>query len=365
MKYLFFILIINCSTLFEKSWKTEDKTLFKFIKVNIGFVSANAEVRSSSLIRFSSKGIDKEFSKSYSIIQSEVNGSEKFIFDSNQFELNGKSFRGELSIIYAPKLGKLIYINKVLLEEYLQGVVPYEMPSSWHLEALKSQAIAARTYAVNSIQKNKNEIYHVESTIQSQVYGGISKETKNSNLAVTETKGKILIFSEEPIQAFYHSNSGGQTETAENVWGGRSLAYLKSVRSKYCESATNFTWDLKLTREVLIDKLKAFGISEIESITIKTTTDSGRAKEIEIKDKNEKANTILGNDFRKAIGSTQIKSLLFEVTSVEDNFFFKGTGFGHGVGLSQWGSRGMADAGKSYKDILNHYYTDVSIANID
>lgn len=364
MKYLLFILIINCSTFFEKSWKTEDKTLFKFIKVNIGFVSGNVELRSGSLIRFSAKGIDREFSKSYSIIQSEVNGSEKFIFDSNQFELNGKSFRGELSIGYAPKFGKLIYINKVLLEDYLQGVVPYEMPSSWHIEALKSQAIAARTYAVNSIQKNKNEIYHLEATIQSQVYGGIAKETKNSNLAVTDTKGKILIYSEEPIQAFYHSNSGGQTETAENVWGS-SLAYLKSVPSKYCEAATNFSWDLKLNREVLVDKLKAFGIKEIESFTIKSTTASGRAKEIEIKDKNEKATTVLGNDFRKAIGSTQIRSLLFEVSSDEENFFFKGTGFGHGVGLSQWGSRGMADAGKSYKEILNHYYTNVTIANID
>ncbi len=364
MKYIIFILLINCSSFFEKSWKTDDKSIFKYIKVNLGAVSNNAELRSASKIRFSSKGFDKEYSKTYSIILAEINGSEKFTFDSNQFELNGKSFRGELSIGYAPKLGKLIYINKVLLEEYLQGVVPYEMPSSWHLEALKSQAIAARTYAVNSIQKNKNEIYHLEATIQSQVYGGISKESKNSNLAVTETNGKVLIYLESPIQAFYHSNSGGQTETAENVWGN-SLPYLKSVRSKYCEAATNFSWDLKLTREVLIDKLKALGITEVESFTVKTTTASGRAKEIEIKDKNEKATTVLGNDFRKAIGSTQIRSLLFEVSSDEENFFFKGTGFGHGVGLSQWGSRGMADAGKSYKEILNHYYTDVTIANID
>ena len=361
-RFIFFILffLVNCS-IFQKKFQSENKEIFQYIKVNLGALEEINEIKSNGTILLKVSPDEKKFSNSLRFKLSEIKGIEKFIFESNQFEIKSGIFRGELEIKFDLKQNKFLFINKVPLEDYLYGVVPSEMPASWNLEALKTQAIAARTYAVAYIQKNIAEIYHVESTVQSQVYGGVKKETKNSNLAVDQTKSEILVFAEKPIQAFYHSNSGGKTELAENVWGFQ-LPYLKSVESIYCEKAPNFNWEFKIGKSELSEKL---GLKDILEISILDSFTSGRAKTIHIKETEDSFKNILAVDLRKLIGGVKIKSTLFDLKLQDEFVYFTGKGFGHGVGMSQWGAKGMADSGKTHKAILSLYYPGTEFARID
>lgn len=359
----FFILILflfNCA-LFQKKFETPNKEIFKFIRVNLGSLDETNEIKSKGIILLKNFPDEKKFSNFLKLNLKDVLGNEKFIFESNQFEIKSGIFRGELEIKFDIKQNKFLFINIVNLEDYLYGVVPSEMPALWNLEALKTQAIAARTYAVSNIQKNINEIYHVESTVQSQVYSGVKKETQNSNKAVDKTKSEILMYLEKPIQAFYHSNSGGKTELAENVWGF-NLPYLKSVESNYCEKAPNFKWDFKIAKSELCEKL---GLKNITEISILEFFSSGRVKSIHVLESETSFKNILAVDLRKLIGGVKIKSTFFEMKLEDDFIFFTGKGFGHGVGMSQWGAKAMADSGLSHKEILYHYYPGTELARID
>lgn len=360
-KFIFFILFISNCALFQKKFQSENKEIFQYIKVNLGALEEINDIKSNGIILLKASQDEKKFSNSLRFKLSEVKGIEKFTFESNQFEIKSGSFRGELEIKFDLKQNKFLFINKVPLEDYLYGVVPSEMPASWNLEALKTQAIAARTYAVAYIQKNINETYHVEATVQSQVYGGIKKETKNSNLAVDETKSEILVFAEKPIQAFYHSNSGGKTELAENVWSFQ-LPYLKSVESNFCEKAPNYNWEFKIGKSELSEKL---GLKDILEISVLDSFASGRVKTIHFQETEDSFKNILAVDLRKLIGGVKIKSTFFDIKLQDEFVHFSGKGFGHGVGMSQWGAKGMADSGKTHKEILFHYYQGTELARID
>jgi stage II sporulation protein D len=354
-------MILNCASFFEKTWKTENKEIYKTIKVNLGEINSKVEIKSKGKIFLRNGKIENEFENTLELDPESILYKSNIDFTINEFEFKGIKYRGDLEIVKDSKTSKILLVNRLPLEEYLKGVVPSEMPASWHLEALKAQAVAARTYAVNAIRQNKEQNYHIESTTQSQVYSGTKKETKESNLAVTQTSGKILLHANTPINAFYHSNSGGVTESSDQVWG-TSTPYTMSKKSPYCEKAPNFNWEYKLSKELVKEKLK---LTDFTSIQIISTTPSGRIKELEFKKDDESIGKISAVEFRKTIGANFIKSLLFKI-SIDDSFVvFNGKGFGHGVGMSQWGTKFQADEGKNYKEILEYYYSDIDIANID
>ncbi len=275
--------------------------------------------------------------------------------------VNNRTYRGEIEA--RKRNDTLLVINEVDLEEYLYGVMKHEISPAWPIEAVKTQAVAARSFALNKKLKNIGKPYDLCATITSQVYGGLSGEDPRSNKAIDETRGEILIYQGKPIAAYYHATCGGETEDVEDVWGGR-LPYLESVRCKYCKDSPHYEWEEKLSLLEISNALSHKGISEIESIEVYKRGGTGRVVKLVVEDEFGK-HIISGNHFRMALGPNLIRSTLFKMKKKRGRVEFKGKGWGHGVGMCQWGARGMAEKGYNYREILKHYYFNVKIKKMD
>lgn len=289
-----------------------------------------------------------------------VNGREKGLpmrlkSSDDRIYLNGKPFRGALEVIDA-KDG-LMVVNDIAIEAYLVGIINNEISSRWADDVIKTQAVVARTYALHQKMLRSKAAFHLEGTVMGQVYTGSEAEDVSSMKAVTETAGEILSYGGGPALTVYHSNAGGVTEASINIWK-RDYPYLVSVKSPYDESAPRFQWEFQLPGASFGALLVSAGypIAEPESVEIGDTTGSGRVRDVLVADASGRSVTIAGEDLRRIIGYSTLRSTIFEVKKESGVFVFSGRGSGHGVGLSQWGAKGMADNGYSYKEILKHYY---------
>lgn len=266
-------------------------------------------------------------------------------------------------------------IEKIKLDEYLLGVVSAEMPTDFELEALKAQAVVARTYTIYKIVHNNGK--HTEADIcdsSACCQAWISKENRlarwdedkrESNWnkiteAVNSTAGKIITYNGEPINAFFHSNSGGSTEMPINVWGGSGYPYLQVVETSGEENYSQYASEAEFTKEEIIEKIKEKH-SEIEinwgedkPIEITEYTDSGRVRTIRFGNVN-----LSGVETRSIFG---LRSANFSV-EIGEKIEFQVKGYGHGVGLSQTGSDSLAKQGLNYEEIIKHFYKDVEIIN--
>lgn len=268
-------------------------------------------------------------------------------------------------------------IQEIDLDEYLYGVVAAEMPASFELEALKAQAVVARTYTIYKIQNDANK--HEGANIcddSTCCQAWISKEDRFAKWeeksrqenwdkiveAVNSTQGKIILYDGKPINAFFHSNSGGITETTANVWGGDDYPYLQSVETSGESSYSQYHSEVSLSKQTFIDKLKEkyddFNIdfNEDDCIKILEYTDGNRIKKIKIGNKE-----LSGVEVRTILG---LKSANFKITLEGENVKCVVTGYGHGVGMSQTGADSMAKKGSNYEEIIKHFYTGVEIKDI-
>jgi len=278
-------------------------------------------------------------------------------------KVNGKRYRGEIEIVRDK--ASLLLINELNLEDYLVGLINQEISSRWPMEAVKAQAVVARTYAFYQKKNRKYPMYDLESTVTSQVYSGIESEDELARQAVKETEGEAAYYNGEMIQALYHSSCGGKTEDALEVWG-KEIPYLKSIKDPHCTEAPNYFWQYTIDLNGLRDRLRRFnsGIGNIESVSILKRSSSGRVTRISIR--HSKGSFVLeGKDFREALGYENIRSTDFTLKIKEDSVYLAGSGGGHGVGMCQWGAKGMAEDGKSYKDILQWYYPGVTIKRMN
>lgn len=275
--------------------------------------------------------------------------------------VNGKGYRGIIEMHSI--LGKIHVINEVKMEYYLYGVIPNEIPSSWNIEALKAQAIAARTYAYYHIMTKKESLYDLESTGFSQVYQGISAEKKTTCRAVDETAGLIAVYRNRPILAFFHSTCGGHTIDDRYVWKGTDQPYLTLTRCGYCKKSPHFSWEEHISLYDIKHHLgrKYHGVGNITGISFRKNQD--RISEVEITHENG-ITRLSGNDFRLIFPDKKIKSLYFDACKTGNGLHLKGHGWGHGVGMCQWGAKGMAEKGAKFNDILKFYYRDVSLIRI-
>lgn len=286
--------------------------------------------------------------------------------DDDLVALNGKLYRGCLWIrptADAPAAGtkqpepSVSVINILDLEDYLLSVLPSEMPATWPAEALKAQAVAARSYAVANLGKHAKDGFDVKATIEDQVYSGVSAERDSTNRAVAETEGVVIKFGGKVITAFFHSAGGGFTELSENVWG-RNLPYLKSVPD-YDDASPHFAW----TRQFTPDSLeKAFGqdLGQILNVMILTRSSANRVQDALLVGSNG-TRYVTGDVLRSAL---KLPSTVFNVGCDENGYTFAGRGFGHGLGLSQWGAKALAEQGYNAAQILTYYYKDVSVESI-
>ena len=382
---------------FLESFNTKKDAYNKKIK-NFNIIQSNDNI----LIKCDNKSV---FSFS--------NKSDLEIATKGLINYNGNRYRG--NFLFKRFINSdLTVINKLPLDKYLYGVLPNEMPSDWDLEALKAQAIAARNYILSNIGRFSKYGFDVTDDIISQVYNGYNAETKLTNLAVDKTKDIYLkTKKDELVVAYYHSNSGGRTENSENVWSNE-ISYLKGVKDEFSENVHNSNWEkiylkseisnilkdkgyyigqlkdveviersennrvLKLKfigthNNIVLEKSeirKTFGYSNIRSnwfyINGKekkevTIVNNKEIKNINILDKN-----IITKDGSKEISTTEnlliyngkkYNEIKFKNEVVDnDKIKFVGKGYGHGLGMSQWGAKVMANRGYTYKEILKHYY---------
>lgn len=283
----------------------------------------------------------------------------RLVPDGNTITVDGQRYRGFITVHTRAK--GLEVVNHLSVEDYLYGVVPKEMPPGWPKQAIRAQAVASRTYALYVKSKRRDKPYDLDATTASQVYGGYSAETQASNAAVNETKGQVITYDGKLVIAYFHANSGGYTEDARNVWGA-DIPYLSGIPDRYSANVPNGNWQCFVSYDQIRNSLNRYGfhLDRIDRFSAVKTSESGRATKVALR--SDRGNlTLSSNDFRIKLGSKTLKSTLFETAPNDTGLFFRGRGFGHGVGMSQWGAKRMADLGHTYKDIVNFYYKNVRI----
>ncbi len=269
---------------------------------------------------------------------------------------------------YSPRMeisanarGRITLVSLMNIEEYTRGVLQREMDPSWPLEVLKAQAILARTNAVYALSKNTNRSFHVTHK-SPQVYQHTRQSEAIIEEAVAQTRGLILKYQERIIPAYFHSVCGGGTEIACNVWPF-SESYPASAYCRYCKDAPKYRWLRKMSVKTFEEKLTGAGMRVpriTEVFANKLSAVSDRITEILIR--HADGTTILRTStLRTILGYEDFPSTSFTVEKDSDNLIFRGHGWGHGVGLCQWGARGMAEKGKSYREILDFYYVGARV----
>jgi stage II sporulation protein D len=283
---------------------------------------------------------------------------------SGLVRMNGKRYRGWLEV-RKKRNGLLLIINDLDIEDYLQGVVTSEIPHGWEYEALKAQAVAARTYALYQKRTAGSRSYHILATVSSQVYDGGNGERPRGAKAVRETKGLVLMYRGEIIPAFYHSSCGGHTEDAAELWG-IDEPYLKGVDCECQEISQYGLWEKRIGKQKVIAALRRQGIrvSDITGMGIRGITTAGRVKEVSVRS-SQGERFIPADALRAALGNTTIPSVFFELEMEGDEAIFSGRGAGHGVGLCQWGAEEMAEQGYDFRSILSHYYPGTNIVQME
>jgi len=250
----------------------------------------------------------------------------------------------------------LSLVNDVDLEEYIKGVVPAEMSPGWHPEALKAQAVVARTYALYQRMLNKSREYDLVATVQDQVYQGRQGVDQRVQEAVESTRGIAVAYQNAPIYAAFSSTAAGPTEDAVNVWS-KDLPYLKGVDCPFDVNAPRYQWRAVLKVQDLENTFRRQGVDvgAIASLTPFAYSRAGRVTKLRIL--HSRGELILrGEDFRRLIGYSVIPSTQFDVESMGWEIAFSGRGSGHAVGLCQWGAKEMAEHGYPYTTILAYYF---------
>ena len=297
------------------------------------------------------------------------------------FNLNGNDYRGKLKLIVNPDGSSFDVINLVPPEPYLAGVVGAEMPGYWEPEALKAQAITARTYCFYiKTRFGTNREWDMKQTAAHQVYRGLNAESAQIWQAVNETEGQVITCKqsgglEEIFPAYYSSTCGGHTENSKNVFGD-SFEPLIGVPCPYCQDVAKpkfFFWPMiqfdetDVTDRLLerYSKLKQLG--EITNVTVAGQSDYGefsRLTKVKLLGSTGKSDFLRAEDFRLAIDPTgrKLRSTICQIIKLSDKWaFFSGRGWGHGVGMCQCGAQGMARDGKNTRQILSYYYPNSKI----
>ncbi|MCC5898732.1 MAG: SpoIID/LytB domain-containing protein [Phormidium sp. BM_Day4_Bin.17] len=263
-------------------------------------------------------------------------------------------YRGKVLIVQGRQ--GITAVNYVDIESYLYSVLGAEMGGTWPLEALKAQAVAARSYVLYQRERYGNRIYDVGNDTFWQVYRGMQEESSQTHRATEATRGQVLSHDGQVIEAVFHSSSGGHTEDVEQVWD-EAKPYLRGVPD-FDRDSPSFYWRESFSQWELTRRLG--GVGTVTGIFPERESPNGRLVTAKVVGTAGSA-IVKGDDLRSALG---LRSSLFTVASGGGYFTLSGRGFGHGVGMSQWGARHLAEQGYSYRQILSHYYRNTQLAQL-
>lgn len=381
----------------------------------------------ASFSEFSSKMMPYDISQApfnYSAFMVLENNVVKLLFATNNMDFGFENYvtNSPLSFNKYKYRGGLVFkrmtgsdptvINYVPIENYLRGVLPFEISPKWHIEAQKAQAVAARNYALTNLNKHKKYGFDVCNTIDCQVYSGSNVEAALSNQAIDLTKGVYLKYNGKLANTVFHSNSGGRTENAENIWSN-AVPYLVGVDDPYSIGSPNDKWTVSYTAAQITQKLKAknYNIGDLTDVFVEQYSVNGRALKttfvgttgkvtiekdkirslfsdevktnfititkpttvstISVETANGTSALTNANVFIQSAGQTQSVNLSTGIAATNgtnnttlqngassDKYTFNGKGWGHGIGMSQWGAKKMAEQGFTYEQILLHYYVN-------
>jgi stage II sporulation protein D len=297
------------------------------------------------------------------------------LFGAQFLSVSGQDLRMGSKVLPARILlsgqNKFDIIGLVRLREYLIGVVSSEMPLTWPLEALKAQAIASRSYANAIMNERKKNIFQLESSILDQVYSPVANlqwrpvSLLNVIRAVDETRGVLLLKNQKILKAFYHADCGGQTTSSASVFGTKELQ--GGVVDGTCPSNPKARWEYKISRKSLGQKVADFFHSSERLIPLKNffaleSTQNTRVQSVVFSYVNGLDRKVNSNQLRDILGFQDLKSTQFQISFRDsDEVVFKGVGYGHGVGLCQWGTKSLASQGKLHTQILLHYYPEAQL----
>jgi stage II sporulation protein D len=273
--------------------------------------------------------------------------------ESLGISVNGARVRGDVVVARGKRPGTLQVVNVLPLEDYLVGVLGSEMPRSFPPEALKAQAIAARTYALNKKLEQYSQLFHLGSSVISQVYKGLDAEDPRTREAVEATRGLVLTYMLQPIEAYFHASCGGRTESGLEALG-RELPYLQPVDCP-CGRLALTHWAITLSSA----ELQGLGLGKGAAMKVEGRTATGRARRVVLGGRSVDAVR-----FRERLGYLRLRSLFFDIERTQGRFEVKGRGFGHGAGFCQWGARVYAEKGWDFARILQHYYPGTELQRL-
>ena len=279
--------------------------------------------------------------------------------------LNLPRFRGAVRIL-KDKNNLLYAVNQLNIEDYLYGVLHHEVAPWWPMEALKAQAVAARTYAFYQAGVSKLQEFDLKSGTSSQVYGGSTTERYRTKMAVDQTAGQVLTFQGKVFPAYFHATCAGITAAASELWAIHLPPLYGGVHCGFCRISPHYFWQARVPLVEIEEKLNKNGrpVGQILKIEIISQTPSSRVGSLKIVG-TLKETALAAKDFRIWIGGDRMRSTAFKVSVNDDMAEFRGRGWGHGVGFCQWGALGQSLLGRKYQEILKFYYPGSEIMNYE
>ena len=273
--------------------------------------------------------------------------------DSGLLEFGGRRYRGALRLSATPE--GIEVVNVLDIESYLRGVVPSEMAASWPLEALKAQAVAARSYTLTSLDPAAR--YDLCATDECQVYKGVASEHPRSDAAIAATAGIVVSYQGATARTYYHADSGGVVASAAEVWGSWSPYLL--ARTDAQASTPHRRWQVRLDGDAIQRSLAAAGydVGSVNGLRVVAISESGRVSELEVSGSRGQQ-VLRGARLSQLARGWGLKSMSFKV---QGGLLVSGDGWGHGVGMSQYGARALANAGYDFGQILAFYYADTGL----
>ena len=274
---------------------------------------------------------------------------------------NGNIYSGKIFVI--PAQNTFILVEHADLETYLYGVLPYEMSYSWPIEALKAQAVAARTYTLRTLETVKNKYFDLYSDVRSQMYKGGGKQYPSVKTAVDATKNQVLTYNDKLFYTYYHGNCGGGTDDVTS-WNesAKTIKPLSGASCAYDSHSKTYSWKQDIPHSKILSYTKTIGLTgKLKNIRITQRTKTGRATRLAIQT-TKGVKVVPCNPFRLAVGLKSCKITKIQVAS--SSVHVAGHGYGHGIGMCQDGANGMAKAGKKYEQILKNYYPGAKITTL-